>query len=266
MATTPKLSSATLKFASTYKYKIAGKTDLLFQNVGSLFGNDAFKLSMFKSKRYNETVAQNKIAADTTLSDEQKKIASSDRKTLFLTDATRALKQNIDAKSNPRKIVSAINQIVKELQASVNDYIAGRGGTTTAVSSGNGEGGDIVDISSEAAAASGGYDAARDQDFINRVELMTKDLKKLLLAQKGPLRMMGKYFDLNYYQSDRRLGEIAQAISDFTSGVSAAATTAPETTGSDEVPAAGGESAAPVSEPSGSPSTPPQQSSLDITV
>lgn len=265
MATTPKLSSATLKFASTYKYKIAGKTDLLFQNVGSLFGNDAFKLSMFKSKRYNETVAQNKIAADTTLSDEQKKIASADRKTLFLTDATRALKQNIDAKSNPRKIVSAINQIVKELQASVNDYIAGRGGTTTAVSSGNGEGGDIVDISSEAAAAGGGYDAARDQDFINRVELMTKDLKKLLLAQKGPLRVAGKFFDLNYYQSDRRLGEISQAISNFTSGVPAAATTAPETTGS-ETPVASGESAAPVSEPSGSPSTPPQQSSLDITV
>ena len=67
MATTPKLSSATANFASTYKYKIAGKTDLLFQQVGSLFGKDQLKFSLFKSKRYNETVAQSQIAANPNL-------------------------------------------------------------------------------------------------------------------------------------------------------------------------------------------------------
>jgi hypothetical protein len=155
------------------------------------------------------------IAANPNLSDSEKKIASADRKTLFLTDATRALKQNIDDKTNPRKIANAINQIVKELQFSVRDYIDARGGSTSAVSGGE-DGGVTVDISSEGAAASGGYDAAQDQEFLNRVELMVSSLKKLLLAQKGPLRMMGKYFDLNYFQADRRLGEITQAITNFT--------------------------------------------------
>lgn len=216
MATTPpKLSSATTSFASTYKYKIAGKTDLLFQQIGSLFADDKLKFSLFKAKRYNETVAQANIAADPNLSDSEKKIASADRKTLFLTDATRALRQNIDDKTNPRKVANAINQIVKELQIAVNDYIAGRGGSTSAVSGGE-EGGVSVDISSEGAAAAGGYDAAQDQTFINRVELMVSSLKKLLLAQKGPLRMMGKYFDVNYFQADRRLGEITEAINTFT--------------------------------------------------
>jgi hypothetical protein len=216
MATTPpKLSSATTSFASTYKYKIAGKTDFLFMQIGSLFADDKLKFSLFKSKRYNETVAQANIAADPNLSDAEKKISSADRKTLFLTDATRALRQNIDAKTNPRKIANAINQIVKELQASVNNYISARGGSTSAVSGGE-EDGVTVDISSEGAEAAGGYDAAQDQVFINRVELMVSSLKKLLLAQKGPLRMMGKYFDLNYFQADRRLGEITQALSNFT--------------------------------------------------
>ncbi|MBW7912081.1 MAG: hypothetical protein H3C49_12535 [Alphaproteobacteria bacterium] len=271
MATPPKLSSATTNFASLYKYKIAGKSDTLFSTIGSLFGDDAFKLSLFKSKRYNETVAQNNIAADTSLSDSQKQIASADRKTLFLTDATRTLKQNIDKDTNPRKIANAINQIVKELQKSVNDYIAGRGGTTTAVSGGS-DGGDTVEISSEAAAAAGGYDAAQDQDFINRVELMTKSLKSLLLKQKGPLRMMGKYFDTNYYQADRRLGEITQAISDFTTGAtaqttgetadpSATAATGDETgTGTDTGATTTPETATTETE------TPPTQPSLDITV
>jgi len=216
MATTPpKLSSATTSFASTYKYKIAGKTDLLFMQIGSLFADDKLKFSLFKAKRYNETVAQANIAANPNLSDSEKKLASADRKTLFLTDAARALKQNIDAKTSPRKIANAINQIVKELQVAVRDYIDARGGTTSAVSGGE-EDGVTVDISSEGAAASGGYDAAQDQDFLNRVELMVSSLKKLLLAQKGPLRMMGKYFDVNYFQADRRLGEITQAITNFT--------------------------------------------------
>ncbi|MDP2206635.1 MAG: hypothetical protein Q8K65_10070 [Alphaproteobacteria bacterium] len=216
MATTPpKLSSATTSFASAYKYKVAGKTDLLFMQIGSLFADDKLKFSLFKSKRYNETVAQANIAANPNLSDSEKKIAGADRKTLFLTDATRALKQNIDSKTSPRKIANAINQIVKELQLSVRSYIEARGGSTSAVSGGE-DGGVTVDISSEGAAASGGYDAAQDQAFLNRVELMVSSLKKLLLAQKGPLRTMGKYFDLNYYQADRRLGEITQAINNFT--------------------------------------------------
>lgn len=215
MATPPKLSSATTGFASLYRYKIAGKTDLLFQQIGSLFADDKLKFSLFKSKRYNESVAQANIAANPNLSDSEKKIASADRKTLFLSDATRALRQNIDDKTNPRKIANAINQIVKELQISVNNYIAGRGGSTSAVSGGE-EVGVTIDISSEGAAASGGYDAAQDQAFINRVELMVSSLKKLLLAQKGPLRLMGKYFDLNYFQANRRLNEIGDAINNFT--------------------------------------------------
>jgi hypothetical protein len=234
MATTPpKLSSATTGFASTYKYKVAGKTDLLFMQIGSLFADDKLKFSLFKAKRYNETVAQANIAADTNLSDSEKKIAGADRNTLFLTDATRALRQNINTDTNPRKIANAINQIVKELQLSVRSYVEARGGTTAAVAGGE-DGGVTVDISAEGAAASGGYDAGQDQDFINRVELMVSSLKKLLLAQKGPLRMMGKYFDLNYFQADRRLGEITQAISNFTAPPAPVA----EGDGSGEIPAA----------------------------
>jgi hypothetical protein len=259
MATTPKLSSATANFASTYKYKIAGKTDLLFQQVGSLFGKDQLKFSLFKSKRYNETVAQSQIAANPNLSDSEKKIASAERKTLFLGDATRALTQNTNAKSNPRSIANAINQIVKELQAAVNGYIAGRGGETSAVSGGE-DGGVTVEISGEGAAASGGYDAEQDQNFINRTETMLRQLKTLLLKQKGPLRMMGKYFDVNYYQADRRLGEITQALNDFTTGATApaAGATAPADAGSETGNGAGGAG--------DEPQTPPQQQSLDITV
>lgn len=258
MATTPpKLSSATTSFASTYKYKIAGKTDLLFMQIGSLFADDKLKFNLFKSKRYNETVAQANITANPSLSDSEKKIASADRKSLFLTDATRALRQNIDDKTSPRKIANAINQIVKELQISVRDYVDARGGSTSAVSGGE-QDGVTVDISSEGAAAAGGYDAAQDQAFLNRVELMVSSLKKLLLAQKGPLRMMGKYFDLNYFQADRRLGEISQSISNFTTP---AAAPVAEGDATGETPTA--------SESTGSPpqeQQDPQPQGLDITV
>jgi hypothetical protein len=261
MATTPpKLSAATLSFASTYKYKVAGKTDLLFMQIGSLFPNDQLKFSLFKSKRYNETLAQANIAADPNLSDSEKKIASADRKTLFLTDATRALRQNIDAKTSPRKIANAINQIVKELQMSVRDYIDARGGNTSAIAGGE-EGGVTVDISSEGAAAAGGFDAAQDQAFLNRVELMVSSLKKLLLAQKGPLRMMGKYFDLNYFQADRRLGEITQAINNFTALPAPASEGDATGEGSGEIPAAPESGDTPSQE-----QQTPQPQSLDITV
>jgi hypothetical protein len=257
MATTPpKLSSATTSFASTYRYKIGGKTDLLFMQIGGLFSSDQLKFNLFKSKRYNETRAQANIAANPNLSDTEKKLASADRKTLFLTDATRALRQNIDAKTNPRRITNAINQIVKELQMSVRDYMDARGGSTSAVSGGE-EDGVTVDISSEGAAASGGYDAAQDQAFLNRVELMASSLRKLLLAQKGPLRMMGKYFDLNYFQANRRLGEISQAINNFTNPPAPV----------DEGAETGDATAAPPQ--SGDDNPPPQdeqQQGLDITV
>lgn len=215
MATTPKLSSATANFASAYKYKVAGKTDLLFSTIGQLFSDNNVKFNMFKNSRLNEVKTQAAIANNADLTTEEKKVASAEASVQFLSTATRTLKQNIDSETSPRKIAASINYIVKELQASVNNYISGRGGTTTAVANGE-DGGVNVDISSDAAAASGGYSAAADQKFLNDVQYMVNSLKSLLLKQKGPLRMMGKYFDTNYYQADRRLGEIAASIAAFT--------------------------------------------------
>lgn len=263
MATTPKISAATLSFASTYKYKIAGKTDLLFSTVGGLFGQDALKLRLFKSSRLNDVTTQNKIANNPDLTQDQKNIASAEAKANFLNTATRTLKQNLTAKSNPRTIANAINQIAKELQTAVNNYIAGRGGTSAAISGGEDDG-VTVDISGEAAGAAGGFDAEQDQAFINNVNNMLRSMKSLLLKQKGPLRMMGKYFDTNYYQADRRLDEITASIANFTSGtppVSGDESTGdigtPDTDSTDTPPTGGtGE---------GEETTPPQQS-LDITV
>lgn len=228
MATTPKLSSATANFASAYKYKVAGKTDLLFSTIGGLIGKDDLKFNMFKSSRLNDVTRQAAIANNADLTAEQKNIQSAESRVQFLSTATRTLKQNVKADTNPRTVANAINQIVKELQASVNNYISGRGGTSSAIANGE-DGGVNVDISSDAAAASGGYDAAADQKFLNDVQYMVDSLKSLLLKQKGPLRMMGKYFDTNYYQADRRLGEIAASITAFTTPT----TTAPEETTGD---------------------------------
>ncbi len=228
MATTPKLSKATLNFTSTYKYKIAGKNDFLFQKIAGFFSDDKVKFNMFKSSRLNDVTTQAKIANNPDLTAEEKNIQSAEAKVQFLGTATRTLKQNIDKDSNPRTVAYAISQIVKELQTSVNNYISGRGGTTTAVANGE-DGGVNVDISSDAAAAAGGYNAEQDQKFLNDVQYMVNSLKSLLLKQKGPLRMMGKYFDTNYYQADRRLGEIAASITAFTTP----ATAAPEETTGD---------------------------------
>ena len=229
MATTPKLSSATANFASAYKYKVAGKTDLLFSTIGQLFSSNTVKFNMFKSSRLNDVAAQAKIANNADLTTDEKNVASAQSKVQFLSTATRTLKQSTDAETSPRKIAASINYIVKELQTAVNNYISGRGGTTDAVANGE-DGGVTVDISSDAAAAAGGYNAEQDQKFLNDVQYMVNSLKSLLLKQKGPLRMMGKYFDTNYYQADRRLGEIAASITAFTTP---AAPTAPEETTGD---------------------------------
>lgn len=215
MATTPKLSSATANFASTYKFKVGGKTDLMFSTIGGLFSKDTLKFNMFKSSRLNDVTRQATIANNPDLTADQKNIQSAESKVQFLGTATRTLKQNVKTDTNPRTVANAINQIVKELQTAVNNYISGRGGTTSAIAGGE-DSGVTVDISSEAAAASGGYDAEQDQKFLNNVEYMVNSLKSLLLKQKGPLRMMGKYFDTNYYQADRRLGEISASITNFT--------------------------------------------------
>lgn len=265
MATPPKISAATLSFASTYKYKIAGKTDLLFSTVGGLFGQDALKLRLFKSSRLNDVTTQNKIANNPDLTQDQKNIASAEAKANFLNTATRTLKQNLTAKSNPRTIANAINQIAKELQSAVNNYIDGRGGTSDAISGGE-EGGVTVDISGEAAGAAGGFNAEQDQAFVNNVNNMLRNLKSLLLKQKAPLRMMGKYFDTNYYQADRRLDEITASIANFTSGTPPVS--GGENTGDTGTPdAGGGNSDIPPTGGTGEgEDTPPPPQSLDITV
>src|SRR6218665_906869 len=107
MATTPKLSSATANFASTYKYKVAGKTDLMFSTIGGLLSKDPLKFNLFKSSRLNDVTKQAQIAQNPDLTTEQKSIQSAEARVQFLGTATRTLKQNVNADTNARTVANA---------------------------------------------------------------------------------------------------------------------------------------------------------------
>lgn len=215
MATT--LSSIASSFSAKYKYKVAGKTDLLFSQIGQIVSakDSTLKFNLFKTRRLKDVTTQNAIAADASLTAEQKNVNSAQSKVSFLSDATRTLKQNVTTTTSPRGIANAINLIAKELETAVKNYVAGRGGTSDAIAGQESEA-VSVEISGDAAAASGGVNAEADQNFVNTINNLTKTLKALLLKQKGPLRMMGKYFDTNYYQAARRLDNIGNMITSFT--------------------------------------------------
>lgn len=211
-------------FRDNYKYKILGKSDLFFQFTAKMIEGDQTRLSLFKSRRTAEQAKLQSIQADASLTDNQKLQKTAETKIGFLKDAYRTIKAasvNKDVKTTDLK--NAVSHFLREMEQAVNDYITSRGGAASADT----ESEDIVDISEEGQAASGGSPlSAEDHKFFNDAKKIIDDMGRIASKLRIKVRSEGIFFDNTTYQASKRVETIKSLIASIQSGAAATPPTA----------------------------------------
>lgn len=219
-------------FRSNYQYKILGQTDSFFQYTAKMIEGDQTRLSLFKSRRTAEQAKLQSIAANASLTNNEKLQQSAETKVGYLKDAYRTIKAaTSDDGVKTTNLKYSVSYFLKELEQSVRDYIASRGGEASADTSSE----DIVDISEEGQAASStGTLSEADQKFFNDVKKIVDDMARITSKLRIKVRSEGIFFDNTTYQASKRIDTIKDLVASVQSSSSSAAT-APAETGGESV-------------------------------
>lgn len=212
-------------FHNQFKYKILGKTDSFFQYTAKMIENDPARLSLFKSRRTAEQTQLQKIQANASLTDNEKLQQSAETKVGYLKDAYRTIKaatNNNDIKTTNLKY--SVSYFLKELEQSVKDYIASRGGEASADPASE----DVVDLSEEAMSTFGeGGLTAADQKFFSDVKKIVDDMARITSKLRIKVRSEGIFYDNTTYQAGKRIKAIQDMLASIQSGSAAPASATP---------------------------------------
>ncbi len=171
-------------FKSSYQYKIAGTYNAGFANLARAVNNDD-TTARLKSRLTANTIQVNQIKNSGASADEiSKKVGQT--KLNYLRTASQALYEVRGTTDRLRDARSSLGSLSKDLEASIKEYMK----STTRT-------------------------AADDIAFKQNAEYIVRKLNATYISVKGRSAAAGTSFDINLYQTNRRLDAMSALLANF---------------------------------------------------